>query len=141
MEIEHARHPIYALWKTASALSFAIRVEDGYYTLAEFLEKAPTIDPDMPLVVIFHKVHFEDTESLAIGNIERVYEAFLYHHCEMGLRRNEPLHLTPELIARCELTDADAAEVAEHLEVMNEMIRQRLQQQYDELRRLDCIRK
>lgn len=141
MELEHAYHHIYALWKTASAVSFSIRIEENYYTLPEFLERADTIDPATPLVVIFHKVHFEDAESLTTENIERTYESYLHHHCEMGLRRNEPLCLTPELIKRCKLTDADAAIVREHLEVLNKMIRRRLQQEYNELKELDCIKK
>ena len=59
----------------------------------------------------------------------------------MGLRRNALLRLTPESIRRYGLTEADAVLVGDHLEVLNEMIRRKLQQRYDELKVLDCIRK
>ena len=139
--LEHTYHHIYALWETASVLSFAVHVGAKYYPLSEFLEKADTLDADSPLIVVFHKVHFEDTATLTVENVERIYESFLHHHCEMGLRRNKPLSLTPALIRRSGLTEADAATVREHLEVMNEMIRHRLQQDFDELKGLDCIKK
>ena len=99
------------------------------------------VAPDDPLVVIFHEVHIETVEELTAEYIERIYESFLYHHCEMGLRHNAPLRLTPESIRRYGLTEADAVLVNEHLEVLNEMIRRKLQQRYDELKALDCIRK
>lgn len=139
---ERSHHHIYALWEHASVLSFSIKNADGeYLSLREFLGRGDAVAPDDTLVVIFHEVHIETEEELTVEYIERIYESFLYHHCEMGLRRNAPLRLTPESIRRYGLTEADAVLVGEHLEVLNEMIRRKLQQRYDELKALDCIRK
>lgn len=139
---ERSHHHIYALWEHTSILSFSIKNADGeYLSLREFLGRGDAVAPDDTLVVIFHEVHIETEEELTVEYIERIYESFLYHHCELGLRRNAPLRLAPESIRRYGLTEADAVLVGEHLEVLNEMIRWKLQQRYDELKALDCIRK
>ena len=109
--------------------------------MREFFGRGDAVAPDDPLVVIFHEVHIETVEELTAEYIERIYESFLYHHCEMGLRRNVPLRLTSESIRRYGLTEADAVLVNKHLEVLNEMIRRKLQQRYDELKALNCIRR
>lgn len=139
--LERSRHHIYALWEHASILSFAIKNADGeYLSLREFFGRGDAVAPADPLIVIFHEVHIETVEELTAEYIERIYESFLYHHCEMGLRCNAPLRLTSESIRRYGLTEADAILVGEHLEVLNEMIRRKLQQRYDELKALYCIR-
>ena len=139
---ERSHHHIYALWEHVSVLSFAIKNADGeYLSLREFLGRGDAVAPDDTLVIIFHEVHIETEEELTVEYIERIYESFLYHHCELGLRRNVPLRLNPESIRRYGLTEADAVLVGEHLEVLNEMIRRKLQQRYDELKALDCIRR
>lgn len=89
--LEHSHHPIYALWEHVSVLSFSIKNADGeYLSLREFFGRGDAVAPDDPLVVIFHKVHIETAEELTAEYIERIYESFLYHHCEMGLRRSSP---------------------------------------------------
>ena len=68
-----------------------------------------------------------EQKELAVEYIKHIYKSFLYHHCEMGFRRNAPLCLTPESIRRYSLTETDAVLVGDHLEVQNEMIRRKLQ--------------
>lgn len=139
---ERSHHHIYALWEHASILPFSIKNADGeYLSLREFFGRSDAVAPSDPLVIIFHEAHIGTAEELTTEYIEHIYESFLYHHCEMGLRRNAPLRLTPELIRRYGLTEADVVLVGEHLEVLNEMICRKLQQRYDELKVLDCIRK
>ncbi|MBQ4280231.1 MAG: hypothetical protein IJC16_09810 [Rikenellaceae bacterium] len=91
-------------------------------------------------VLFYGEVYYYEQE-LTVGRLSKHYEHFLMSRCEEGLRNNAPLVLTCELIRRYGLTCRDVVIVNIYLERFNEATILKLQEQYDQLRLLDCIDK
>lgn len=73
--------------------------------------------------------------------IERIYDGFLLKLCERAMRRNAPIVLDRAMIEKYKLNKIDAAHVGKHLEQINTYLVDKLQREYDALKKLDCIRR
>ena len=141
-ELKSLHHYIYALWMHGTMHTiYAIDAQDNKYSLKETIKGPNSIAHNTPISVVFHKTVFSSLDTLTIDNIIKVYISYLAIHCEVGLRINSPVQLTPEFIEHYHLTSEDVEILNSHLLTLNDMAKESLQRQYDELKALDCIKK
>ena len=140
-ELERNHHHIYALWMSNSVTAVAIRTIEGKILALADAVNGKSIDVDTPIALIFNARQFETEEALTIDRINQMYESYIYTCCESGLRNNEPLSLTSALIEQYNLTEEDVAIITGHIEAMSAMIMRRLQQEYDDLKKLRFIKR
>lgn len=113
----------------------------SHYSLGMFYQNAGDYHPLDEFRVLFYGQVYYYEQELTAGRFRKQYEHFLRCQCREGLRGNTPIVLTRELIRKYGLTRNDAAIVGQYLDRFNaEAIRQ-MQEEYDLLKRLDCIPK
>lgn len=164
-ELREKAHPVYALLCAMPRDVFYIfrdydfrkRLEtyhnpEGYMlTLSEFLENADSYDPQDEFCIYFEGIGEEEDsgrpgrvdictrDNATVREITELFAAFLYRHCEIGLRADVPFRLTPGLVARCGFTPEDVALLLEQGDRCNTAAAARLQAEYDALKNLGCI--
>lgn len=155
-KLRHNEHPIFALFKGASADQFAIvryldyrhmknacgfRAKADYYTVPEFYKHAASFHDCDEFRIVFGKNILHFVEELTDGGVERLYEEYLKDLCETGLRTNKPVRLTRELITKYDLTRSDVRVVRACLADYNATAQTKIQAEYDALKMLNCVKK
>lgn len=84
---------------------------------------------------------FDQDKVVTVAKTEKLYWEFLRTTCEASLRRGEQMRLTPEMIRDYDLTPEDVVLVRKDLNRYNFECRNKIQQEYDALKVLPCIKK
>lgn len=85
-------------------------------------------------------VDMSDREDFTVENFLSFVDSFLECYCETCLRHNQPLDLTPEIVARFCFTAEDVEKLKPTLDKYNRAARNIIWAEYDELSGLDFIR-
>lgn len=91
--------------------------------------------------VRFYKEVFYYEQGFTPHTLEIIYRNYLKDICASGLRENKPMLLTPDLIRRYGLTEADASIVTTYIQETNANLAADIQTEYSVLSNLDCIKK
>ena len=80
-------------------------------------------------------------EELDDNAILKLYAGRVQLLCERRMRRNRPVVLSPSVMERYGLTEADAERIEPLISACNASAAARLQAEYDTVKTLDCIHK
>lgn len=91
--------------------------------------------------MFFNTVALDHEENCKIEIIEVVYKFYLYGICEKAIYENRPFDLSDALAQQYGLTPVDIARVRSLIKSINGEIIHSLQEEYDTLKNLCCLKK
>ena len=153
-DLRHTAHYIYVLLENLPNNRFAIiRTEDyrheigvnkywgGYesYSLRQFLYHYKLFHPKDVFQIRFGGEMLYYEQEFTPATFNELYKDVLKSFCKQGLRNNEPICLTDELIREYRLSKADANSARQAVEQCNAEVIAAIQIEYDALKILDCI--
>lgn len=166
-ELRSSKHYLYALMEGLNKDEFYFCLyasEDAgknniKYSLKDFLTQYETFEPAEPVSMNFLVLRDDVNGTnylsewalfckskhrifdFATGNLQDLFDEFLLYYCEKRMRNNKPFSLTPETIRHFGFTDEDVSELQPRIDNYNQETDNRLWSEYENLMRMDCIRK
>lgn len=149
-------YPIYALISHLPLQYFSIERTYNYkrtltgneneepgelYRMQEFLASAAVLHRYDEFCIRFDTNVLRYEAEANPETFEDLYNGHLLNLCEHAMRRNAPVVLDRAMIEKYKLNKVDAQRVGEHLDQINASVREKLQREYDALKKLDCIRR
>lgn len=153
--IERDCHYIYALFECAiSTELFSIKLDSPAgikflrgkrnkveFSLQEFYNCYERFSDKDRFVMFFNTVALDNEENCKVEIIEVVYKYYLYGICEKAIYENRPFDVSDTLAQRYGLTPVDIARVRSLIKSLNGEIIHSLQEEYDTLKNLRCLKK
>ena len=141
----HLPQPRFGIDRSYDYIAFKCNLERRYethrFSLNEFYACYDVMHPSDTFSIKFHGdlIHYE--HELTRRTFENRYYKFLEFYCERGLRRNEAICLTSNVIEQYGFSENDAAIVEWDVKHYNAVGIEKLQREYNALIILDCIEK
>lgn len=148
--LNRERHYIYALCDSLPKPLFSIVRYSGYidelcdrksFTLREFIDSAATFHSGDYFYILFAGLKISYVEELDDNAILKLYAGRVKLLCERRMRKNHPVVLSPSVMKRYGLTEADAECIEPLISACNASAAAKLQTEYDTVKTLDCIHK
>lgn len=148
-------HHIYALFECATSTElFCIKLDSSpgikflrkkekqvEFSLREFFSSYERFSDKDRFLLIFNTVTLDSEENCKVGIIEVVYKYYLYVICEKAIYADQPFDVSDSVAHRYGLTPLDIARVKPLIKSLNSEIIQSLQEEYDTLKNLRCLKK
>ena len=114
---------------------------DDAFTLRQFIRHFDLLHAKDEFRVGFFTEVFYYEQSFTPHVLEIVYRHYLKYLCRQKLRQNTPLCLTPDLVRKYGLSEAEAQKACAYIEECNTSLAADVQAEYNALKNLDCIEK
>lgn len=111
------------------------------YTLQQFCENYERFSDKDRFILTFNTVSLDSVENCKVETIEVIYKYYLYRICEKAIYENRPFDISNTLANRYGLSATDFVRVKALIKSINTEIIQTLQDEYDTLKTLQCLKK